>query len=117
MENKEAELARTIGKTIARYRQARKLTQDELAERLGIGNEAVSRIERGLVMPSIARLMELAGIFQCETADLLMQASFCPSDQARYLEQRLAQLTHADQKLVLEMVEMLASRLAKTRAR
>lgn len=113
MERKEVELAKAIGKTIARYRLARQLTQDELAERLGIGNEAVSRIERGVVLPSIARLMELASVFQCETADLLRPASLCPSDQARYLEQRLAQLNNEDQKLVLGLVDTLSTRLAQ----
>lgn len=117
MESKEIELAKAIGKTIARYRQSRQLTQDELAERLGIGNEAVSRIERGVVIPGIARLMELASIFQCETADLLMQASICPSDQARYLEQRLAQLNNEDQQLVIGLVEALATRFAQTNSR
>ncbi|WP_330220790.1 helix-turn-helix domain-containing protein [Pseudomonas frederiksbergensis] len=33
------------------------------AERLGVGNEAVSPIERGIVMPGIERLVELASIF------------------------------------------------------
>lgn len=117
MDSKEIELAKAIGKTIARYRQSQQLTQDELAERLGIGNEAVSRIERGIVIPGIARLMELACIFQCETADLLRPASLCPSDQARYLEQRLAQLSNEDQQLVIGFVETLATRLAQTTAR
>ena len=38
------QLAQTIGKAIARHREASKLTQEEVAEKLRIGNEAVSRM-------------------------------------------------------------------------
>ncbi|MFT0701804.1 helix-turn-helix domain-containing protein [Citrobacter meridianamericanus] len=33
-----------------------------MAERLGIGSEAISRIERGIVIPNISRLLEFAAI-------------------------------------------------------
>ncbi|WP_163571098.1 helix-turn-helix domain-containing protein, partial [Klebsiella pneumoniae] len=57
-------LADMVGRAIARNRIASNLTQEQVAERLGIGNEAVSRMERGVVMPTVARLAELADIFQ-----------------------------------------------------
>lgn len=67
-----------VGRAIARQRVRCELTQEQVAERLGIGNEAVSRIERGIVMPNIERLVALASIFGCETADLLTEASARP---------------------------------------
>lgn len=109
----EDQLAQVVGKTIARYRQARRLTQEEVAEQLGIGNEAVSRIERGIVMPTIARLVELANIFQCDTSDLLTQASNRPTDRARHLDKLLARLKQADREMIVEIVEKLATRLTK----
>ena len=109
----EDQLAKTVGKAIARYRQLCRLTQDELAERLEIGKEAVSRIERGIVMPTVARLVELAGIFQCEASDLLTLASNRASDQARHLDQMLVRLDGDDRIMIVEMVERLATRLAK----
>lgn len=109
----EDQLAKTIGKAIARYRQARQLTQEEVAERLGIGNEAVSRMERGIVMPTVARLVELASVFQCETSDMLTQASNRSADQAHVLDSLLSRLDSADREMVVEIVEKLASRLAK----
>jgi DNA-binding XRE family transcriptional regulator len=70
MENKMAKtkvdaLALSVGKAIAARRQDAGLTQEQVAEQLKIGNEAVSRMERGLVMPTVARLLELAA---CLTA-------------------------------------------------
>ena len=107
----EDQLARTIGKAIARYRQQAGLTQDEVAERLEIGGEAVSRMERGIVIPTVARLVELADMFQCEAADLLTQASNRPSDQALHLNQLLARLDGEDRLLVVDVIEKLTTRL------
>jgi|GEM_PF-257080 len=105
------QLAELIGRAIARQRLRRKLTQEEVAERLEIGSEAVSRIERGIVIPNIARLLEFASVFECEAADLLTESSSRPVDQATYISQLLASISHADRQLVVEMVERLSERL------
>lgn len=107
------QLAGVVGRAIARQRMAANLTQEQVAEHLGIGNEAVSRIERGVVMPTIGRLVELAEIFQCETSDLLTEASNRSSDQANYLMRLLSKLSHHDRTMVVEIVERLAARLAR----
>lgn len=112
MEQDNDQLMKGVGKAIARHRLACNLTQEDVAERLGIGNEAVSRMERGLVMPTIARLVELAQLFQCEAADLLTEVSTRPTDQAQYLERLLARLESTDRAMVVGMVETLAARLA-----
>ncbi|MDR2364349.1 MAG: helix-turn-helix domain-containing protein, partial [Zoogloeaceae bacterium] len=85
-------LTGTVGRAIARQRMLSGLTQEEVAERLGVGNEAVSRIERGIVMPNVARLVELAAIFGCDTAELLTEASSRPHDQANRVSRLLATL-------------------------
>ncbi|WP_233118502.1 helix-turn-helix domain-containing protein [Aggregatibacter actinomycetemcomitans] len=54
------EINKRIGKAIAKQRQQSGYTQEQVAEMLEIGNEAVSRIERGLIMPNVVRLIELA---------------------------------------------------------
>ena len=63
--NSEA-LAKSVGKAIGRQRQQAGLTQEQVAEHLKIGMEAVSRMERGLVVPTVVRLAELAQLFGCE---------------------------------------------------
>jgi transcriptional regulator with XRE-family HTH domain len=109
----ETNLAKIVGLAIARQRMLRGLTQEQVAEQLGIGGEAVSRIERGIVMPNIERLMQFAEIFGCEAADLLTQASRRPEDQAVRISQMLNELTSADRQLVLEMIERLTQRLSQ----
>ncbi|TYA25245.1 helix-turn-helix transcriptional regulator [Aggregatibacter actinomycetemcomitans] len=54
------EINKRIGKAIAKQRQQSGYTQEQVAEMLEIGNEAVSRMERGLIMPNVVRLIELA---------------------------------------------------------
>lgn len=109
----EEQLAKAIGKAISRQRRSCQLTQEEVAERLGVGNEAVSRMERGIVIPTVTRLVQLASVFRCETADLLVQASGHSGDQASYLERLLTQLSSGDRQIIVEIVEKLAIRLAR----
>jgi len=106
-------LAGTVGRAIARNRIAADLTQEQVAERLGIGNEAVSRIERGLVMPNVARLMQLADVFDCDIADLLTEVSSRPSDQAKHLACLLTGVSSKDREMIVEIVERLTARFVR----
>ncbi|MCL2644737.1 MAG: helix-turn-helix domain-containing protein [Betaproteobacteria bacterium] len=105
-------LAGLIGRAIARQRLRSGLTQEEVAERLEIGSEAVSRIERGVVIPNITRLLEFASIFGCDAAELLSEASSRPNDQAMHISRLLASMGQADRQLVMEIVERLSGRLS-----
>lgn len=71
-----------------------------------------SRIERGLVMPNVERLVELAAISEYETADLLTEGSSLSADQARQLQSLLTSLSAEDRLLVLDIVVRLVERLA-----
>lgn len=102
----------TIGNAIAKMRKQKDLTQEEVAEKLGIGVEAVSRIERGVVIPTVQRLFLLADIFKCDAADLLTEASYRRQDQALKVAKLIEPLSADDRQLVTDMVERLALRLA-----
>ncbi|VWC75613.1 putative DNA-binding protein [Burkholderia aenigmatica] len=109
--SKTDNLAVVVGRAIAKQRMACNLTQENVAERLGIGLEAVSRMERGVVIPTVVRLFELADIFQCDAADLLTEASSRSSDQASHLSRLLSRLSTSDRTMMLEVFERLSSRL------
>ena len=111
-EIEETGLAVVVGRAIAKRRVACGLTQEQVAEHLRIGVEAVSRMERGVALPTVVRLGELADIFQCEVADLLTETSGRANDQARYIERLLSRLDSADRLMVVVFVEQLATRLA-----
>lgn len=108
-------LAKSVGKAISHKRTQAGFTQEHVAEHLNIGMEAVSRMERGIVVPTVVRLAELAQLFGCELADFLRETSNRPTEQGIVLSQQLARLDDADRTLSLETVERLVERLARSR--
>lgn len=66
-------LSQVVGGNIARRRHELGLTQMVLAERLGIGQDALSRMEKGMISPKIARLRNLADILECSVESLFRE--------------------------------------------
>ena len=64
-------MEQTLGKNIARHRKALGLTQDQLAEQLGVTAQAVSKWENDQSCPDITMLPRLAEIFRTTTDELL----------------------------------------------
>jgi len=105
--------AKQLGKRIATKRAAAGITQEQVAERLGIGIEAVSRMERGVSVPNAIRLMELAEILECRTDDLLHGSSNRLADQAAYLEAGMASINQEDRQFILNSIEMFIEHFKK----
>ena len=61
----------TLGKRIVTHRKKLGLTQDALAERLGVTAQAVSKWENDQSCPDITMLPKLAEVFGCSTDQLL----------------------------------------------
>lgn len=61
----------TLGKRIAALRKEKGMTQEELAEKLGVSPQAISKWENGQSCPDISLLPRLAVIFGV-TTDLLL---------------------------------------------
>ncbi len=64
-----------IGQKISMLRKAQNMTQMELADRMNISFQAVSNWERGLSMPDISKLPELAQLFGVTIDELLGEKS------------------------------------------
>lgn len=109
--NEHGELFKSIGRTLAQRREAKGLTQDQVAEALGIGTEAVSRMERGITMPTVQRLAELAEVYECGIDELLIASSTRIGDQAELISQILQTLPEADRIMIVEVVQKIAARL------
>lgn len=107
------QLAAVVGRAIARQRKRCGLTQNEVAEKLGVSFDVVSRTERGIVMPNIARLVQLAAIFDCETAELLTETSNRSTDQASRMADLINGLAEDERLLILRIVEQLVAHLKK----
>ena len=59
------------GKMLRRARMRRKLTQVQLAEKVGVHEMTVSRLERGERQPSLALLQRLAKALKVKVGELL----------------------------------------------
>lgn len=102
-----------LGKAIAQYRQKQGLTQEQIAEKLGITNEAVSKFERGVSTPSLTRLFEYSEIFNCKIVDLFSVSSDRVIDRADYLTQLLLKVNEEERALIIDMVEKMVEHFSK----
>ena len=81
-------MEQTLGKRIAEYRKQQKLTQDQLAERLGITAQAISKWENDQSCPDITILPQLAAIFGI-SVDVLLGADPTPVHQGQVMADTL----------------------------
>lgn len=84
-----------IGKRILNLRKDRNMTQVELADYLGISYQAVSSWERGNSMPDIAKIPELAELFQVSINELIGSSkvvnAVLNSDAAQWKDESFAE--------------------------
>jgi transcriptional regulator with XRE-family HTH domain len=50
-----ADLVKQFGKRVKQVRKAARLTQEDLAEKTGLSTEFISRLERGVLIPTLIR--------------------------------------------------------------
>ena len=67
----KAESAKLLGEVIKRYRTQRKMTQEFVAEALGVTRQAVSKWESGASDPSTTNLMALVKLFGVTAEEIL----------------------------------------------
>lgn len=72
-----------LGKRIREYRKKHSLTQFQLAERLGIDDKHLSRIELGKNMPQANTILRLAEVFGIEVKDLFEFSYLKPAAEIR----------------------------------
>ena len=69
----KAESARSLGEVLKRHRAACKMTQEFVAESLGVSRQAVSKWESGKSDPSTSNLIALAALFGTTAEELLKE--------------------------------------------
>jgi transcriptional regulator with XRE-family HTH domain len=74
----QAKLARHLGKTARAARLLAKLTQADVAERVGIATEVYGRLERGAMLPSAPTLRKLCSALRADANALLGLKSGLP---------------------------------------
>ncbi|MFM0501541.1 helix-turn-helix domain-containing protein [Paraburkholderia caffeinilytica] len=107
----EQKTAKHLGRALAAARADAELTQEQVAEHLGVFVETVSRFERGAHWPTIPRLLELADLYRIPVSTLLRRASDRPTDVSMEIAEQLERLSSDDRAWVGTLVKDLCGRL------
>ena len=110
----------TLGIKIKRRRKAMKLSQGELADRVGINATHLSRLETGKYLPSVDVLKKVADVLDVSADYLLSDDDLEPADVTicnKTLAERLRLLDSLDEADQVALVHVIDSMLTKHRLR
>lgn len=85
-----APLAKQLGAAIRRLRKERKLSQQDLASAMGTARTSVSRLERGLLLPSLPTIERATFALGIGIADLFLGLSRCQPETTQPRQERKA---------------------------
>lgn len=105
-----------LGRRLAEFRKRAKLTQGAVAEKLGVADETLSRIERGAQWTDFKTLLALCELYGVEWADLLPASARRDSARERTLL-RLFDMLRDFPMADIELVQGLAREVANRRRR
>ena len=100
-----------VGHNLFMQRKRLGLSQADVAEQVGLEPESISRIENGLIAPTLSRLQQFGRVYGCSLIDLLGEASSLPRDLDNRLASVLTQLNETDRTFVTEHAIALARHL------
>lgn len=79
-------LKEIVSENLIKLRKQKKWTQLEFAEKLNYSNKAVSRWEKGEVLPDVETLAQIADIYDIELAELLKKQTSAKVESTRNKE-------------------------------
>lgn len=97
----------TLGDNIRRYRRALDMTQEQLAEQLGVSFQSVSRWENGSTYPDMELLPALARIFSVTADTLLGMSDEEKEKNFEEIKQKLRNAVSAEEKDEAEIAAVL----------
>lgn len=110
----KSDLPRRLGCNIAKRRKQIGWTQAQLAERMKMEPESISRFERGATLPSLATLEILAGVLNVSIADLLTEYSDTAYSEAQRVSGWLSKLQPEARETVLDGLQKICDLLSRT---
>ncbi len=101
---KDRGLAYEVGIVIAVRRKAKGLTQAQVAEIMGVEKETISRMENGVISPTLPRLQQIADILECSPSDLFRAGPASIADHAQSIGEMIQDLPANERTLVVNFV-------------
>lgn len=98
----------SFGAIVSERRRLLGMSQETLAERVGISQESLSRMEKGCIAPRFERLRQFADALGCSIPDLFrMQGD--ASERAVMIEQMISSLSDCEQKEIIGVVAKIVA--------
>lgn len=72
-DSERAAVRRSLGEVLKSHRERCKMTQELVAEKIGVSRQAVSKWESGAAEPSTSNLIKVARLYGIDPADLLRE--------------------------------------------
>ncbi|MBA7646310.1 hypothetical protein ES703_54072 [subsurface metagenome] len=114
MRIKDDEMLRKLGLEIRSRRKALRLSQEKLADEIGITFKHMSEIERGITTPSVIIVARLAAALKVTPNDLLgFGASAENMHDPRILSEKLFELLKGKPKLQMAFIKRLVDEVAR----
>ena len=108
-------ITKRVGLNLAKVRQEARLTQEDLAGKVGVEPETISRIERGTTDPSLKRLEQFANAIGIGVEVLIGESEKEPLSAAQMISAHLQPLKQEDQDFVVQQLLLLCKHLEQRR--
>ena len=96
-----------IGERIKQARKRKGMTQEVLAERLGVSIGYVSQVERGITKISLDLLGAISTILECDVAALISESAVHSND---YMESEIVEairkMDNKKRKYIIEVIKL-----------
>lgn len=103
IEKKQKPLMVSFGATVAEKRKLLGMSQESLAESVGISQESLSRMEKGYIAPRFERLQAFANALGCSISDLF-HVQGDASERGATITKILSSLSDDQQKEIIGIV-------------
>ena len=108
----------TIGLNIRKCRNAKKMRQEDLAQKANVSSNYISAVERGVKIPSVETLIDIMNALGV-SADVSADMIFCDvidagvTEKNNQLDAKVSQLSTKDRKTVYDVLDLLVRGLSK----
>lgn len=99
---------RSIGKRIQQYRRKKGLTQEKLAEKVGLSTNYISAVERGVNAINLDKLVEIMNCLDCSADEIFVDVlnNSCEI-KVSLLTEQISSLPKEEQERSLAVIQTL----------
>ncbi len=99
---------RSIGRRIQQYRKKKGLTQEQLAEKVGLSTNYISAVERGVNALNLDKLVEVINILECSADEIFADVLNNGYEiKTSLLTEQISKLSKIEQERIFAVVQTL----------